>query len=84
MTLLRRIFLYLLPAILLFYGGDKMDNLFWGHPIHNAFNETVCYIIGLVVINIFVPYSTEKTKAKIKEQDELIGIWASLKTAYFS
>ncbi len=74
MVLLRRIFLYLIPAICLYYGADKMDDLIYGYPKHNATAEIFCYILGLVVINVFVPYSAEKTKSKLKEQDALIGL----------
>ena len=75
MIVLRRIFLYLLPAILLFYGGDKMDNLFgYGLPSHNVGYEITAYLIGLVIINVIVPFSAEKTKKKLTEQDALIGL----------
>lgn len=74
MILLRRIFLYFLPACLLWYGGDKMDKFFFGHPEHNATNELICYLVGIAIINIVVPFSTEKTRGQIIEQDCLIGI----------
>lgn len=71
--MIKRILLYLIPAVLIYYGSDKLGNIFNIQQERNRAFEITAYLIGIIVSTVAIPISNEKRKKTVDEQAKLIG-----------